>query len=476
MKTLSELAGLVVRWENSFDDARTWKRVAVVLFALMLARVRRTVTASIGVRGRNHAPWSADYLAFSRANWKVDDIVEQVFLASVETADQLCGADRPVVMALDDTSVKKSSRVIAAAKYMRDPLSPPFHVNLRYGLRFVHSALILPLHVLGAAARAIPVAFDLSPAVKRPGARATDEEKAVYKVQKKQKKLTIAGLDRVIKLRKSLDKNGYAHRDLFIVADGSYTNRVMLKGMPARTEFVGRTRKDIRICQPAPAGSRKVYGKPLPTPEAIRQDEEYLWLEAKIHYANALRPVRFKEVNKILWQGGAQRRLLRLLIVAATPYRAPGKGKKKLQYNQPAYLLTTDLVTEASELLQHYFDRWQEEVEHRDMKSELGVGQAQVWSEASVAKFHTAYVAMWAMSKLAVLRVHGVERTEIYPERPDWYPQKRHHRASARDILEVYRDEAATKRMIAVQPTNELSQETACFPNKSMPLLPKSPP
>jgi len=31
-------------------------------------------------------------------------------------------------------------------------------------------------------------------------------------------------------------------------------------------------------------------------------------------------------------------------------------------------------------LIQYYFDRWQIEVNHRDEKSLLGVGQAQVWS------------------------------------------------------------------------------------------------
>ncbi len=38
-----------------------------------------------------------------------------------------------------------------------------------------------------------------------------------------------------------------------------------------------------------------------------------------------------------------------------------------MYYRQPAYLLTTDLASQARELLQIYFDRWQIE-NHREEK------------------------------------------------------------------------------------------------------------
>ncbi len=69
-------------------------------------------------------------------------------------------------------------------------------------------------------------------------------------------------------------------------------------------------------------------------------------------------------------------------LVAPTPYRK--RQSARWYYRQPAYLLTTDLRSGAHALLQIYFDRWQIEVNHRDEKDTLGVGQAQLWNPIAV--------------------------------------------------------------------------------------------
>jgi hypothetical protein len=43
--------------------------------------------------------------------------------------------------------------------------------------------------------------------------------------------------------------------------DGGYTNRTLIQGLPARMEFTGRVRKDIKLFAPATGKGRKVYGK-----------------------------------------------------------------------------------------------------------------------------------------------------------------------------------------------------------------------
>jgi hypothetical protein len=65
--------------------------------------------------------------------------------------------------------------------------------------------------------------------------------------------------------------------------------------------------------------------------------------------------VRYKELSKVYWQGGAKKRTVRLLVVAPVGYRTSKNGRQ--YYRQPAYLLTTDLNTLAVVLLQDYFDR-----------------------------------------------------------------------------------------------------------------------
>jgi len=153
-------------------------------------------------------------------------------------------------------------------------------------------------------------------------------------------------------------------------------------------------------------------------------------------YGGKNRDLRFKELGGILWPSGGKRRRLRLIIVMPTPYRPP--GSRKLKYDQPAYLITTDLITSTQALIQAYLDRWEIEVLHRELKSQVGLGQAQVWSDKSVPRLHPALVAAYALLKLAAMKAFGPTRTAEYHEPPPWRSQKDREglrKPSANDLL-----------------------------------------
>ncbi len=450
---LNELAHLLLRWQPLFRQRITWVRLISVLLGLIVAYGRRTVTSSITIRGRQSEPWAADYLVFSRASWEVEGLFDGVVDASIDTLDRFCTRGRYLLVAIDDTSLPKTGKKIAAARWMRDPMSPPFQVNLRWGLRYVHLAMILPLNELGFDPRVVSIDFALAPSIKKPGAKATDEEVANYKEIKKKKNMSIVAVERFTHLRKHLDATGQHSRTVLMIGDGSYTNRNVLKNLPERTEYIGRTRGDLAIYAAAPAGGRKVYGERLPTPNELRKDEKVPWIHTELFYAGEKRKVRYKELKQVLWQTGGQRKLLRIFVIAPTPYRAYCNGRGRTYYREPAYLLTTDRDSPADELIQPYLARWQIEVEHRDQKTGLGVGHAQVSNDKSVERLHAAHVAMWSMVKLAALRTFGLTRTAAYPERPAWYPQEPGQRASQTDIVcalraELQRQPPAKKRTI----------------------------
>jgi hypothetical protein len=103
---------------------------------------------------------------------------------------------------------------------------------------------------------------------------------------------------------------------------------------------------------------------------------------------------------------------VRKLEVAPVGYR-PGKNGRKYS-RRPAYLLSTDLTTPAHLLLQDYFERWGIEINHRDQKEILGVGQAQVWNPDSVSKVPAFLVAMYSWLLLGGLACYGPTRTANY--------------------------------------------------------------
>jgi hypothetical protein len=90
---------------------------------------RHTVTGALCATGRQAFDWSAEYRVFSKAPWRVEDLFAPI-LGGV--LDSLPG-DAPVVMALEDTLIRKTGAKIPGTGYKRDPLSPKFHTNFVWG-------------------------------------------------------------------------------------------------------------------------------------------------------------------------------------------------------------------------------------------------------------------------------------------------------------------------------------------------------
>ena len=222
-----------------------------------------------------------------------------------------------------------------------------------------------------------------------------------------------------------------------VAVDGSLCNRTILGKPLERVEIVGRCRKDARLCFPAPKGGRRIYGEHRFSPEAVRQNDSIPWQMCRIHFGGAWRDIRYKEVNHVLWQRGSGRRPLRLLVVAPQPYKTSVNAKRN--YRDPAYLLSTDTEGDVQTLLQCYFDRWQIEVNHREQKDTMGIGNAQVWSKKAVPRQPAFAAAGYSLLLLAGLKEFGPGRTHDFVPLPKW--RKKATRPSALDLITLLRKE-----------------------------------
>jgi len=431
MKLLPQLLGLLEGWKTAFTQSRTYQRAVAHALAAVCALGRRTLSRSIALLGRAQKDWSADYKIFSRSRWQPQDLFAPVltdYLQRYPTG--------PLTVSLDDTKLPKTGKKIPTAFWQRHPLSPPFRINLLYGLRFLQASLLFPHYQEGDfAARAFPVRFHEAPAVEKPGRRASEKAQQEYLRLRKLKNLSTQSLAVVRQLRAQFDALGAGARLLLLALDGSFCNQTFFKASLERTELLARARKDARLCLAAPAGSRRRYDAEIFTPDQVRQDEARPWQRAKVYFGGQWREVRYKEVPEVRWRRGAGLRALRLIVVAPLPYRVSPHAR--LHYRQPAYLLTTDLASGAASLLQAYLDRWQIEVNHRDEKSLLGVGQAQVRSPLSVLRQPALVVAAYSLLLLAALRAFGPGRTSDYLPLPKW--RKPASRPSLLDILNLLR-------------------------------------
>jgi hypothetical protein len=346
--------------------------------------------------------------------------------------------NRLIGVAVDDTRLRKTGRLIPQAFYQRDPLSPPFHVNLMLGLRYLQASLLVPLYRLGhVGCRALPIRFEEVSRIKKPSRKACEEAWKEYKRMTKLYNLSQRFVQTMSQLRQQLDAAAGQDKILVLAGDGSFRNRTCLRAPRDRTELIARARKDARLCFRASQDSRRFYNIPKFTPEQVRQDDSRPWKSTKMFYGGKRRNIRYKQVLGVYWQRGGGRVPLRLLVVAPTPYRK--RQSCRLYYRQPAYLLTTDLTSSARPLLQIYFDRWQIEVNHRDEKDTLGVGQAQLWNVHAVPKQPVLVVAAYSALLLASLQAFGIERGKAYQPLPKW--RRNAYRPSCLDLVTLLRKE-----------------------------------
>jgi len=446
---LTELLRLLSSWRPAFARKRSAIRAITHALALSLTVGRRTITRVICVKGKAYdCGWATEYKLFSRAPWEPSKLFVPVWKEFRERFPE-----HPFIpVALDDTGVSKTGRMIPDVRWMRDPMSPPFQVNLVLGLRFTQAGLLFPhYNECDCPARSIPVAFELAPHVKKPGKRATEKQVAAYRVARKQTNLPAQGVKLMQRLRSDADRAGLATTQMVISVDGSYCNKTVFKADLERTQLIARCRKDAKLCLPAQPGSRKKYHPETFTPEEALRDEHRRFETAVVYLARGWRRIRYKQVSPVLWRGGSGQRPVRLIVVEPQPYRKTKSSR--LQRRDPSFLLTTDLDTPAQALIQVYCDRWQIEVNHLEEKSVFGVGEAQVRATRSVPRHPALAVATYSLLLLAGLRAFGPGRSDAYHVLPRW--RRRSLRPSILDLLTALRTEIQASVPITVQGAHE---------------------
>lgn len=403
----------------AFQQQRTFERAKELALAIPLCLGRHTVTGMLCASGQQFQDWSANYRLFEQERIDIHQLFRAVLQGTLETLPQ--GA--PLVGALDDTLVKKKGRHIQGTSWRRDPLGPPFTNNFIWASRFLQISLAMPEKgQVPTPARMIPVDLTHCPTPRKPGKRGSKEQWEQWKKLSAQKRISAEGARRMVMLRYALDTQGQSQRQLVMTADATFTCRAVFKDLPERTTLIGRIRKDARLYalptedqKNQGRGRKRAYGDRLSTPEQMRREDSLPWIEAEAHAAGKLHTFRLKDIFPLRWQSAGTQHDLRLIIIAPLGYRLKKDAPK--YYRKPTYLITTDLQSPVEQILQAYIWRWGIEVNFRDEKTLLGMGEAQVRTRASVETL-TAFVAgVYAMLLLAQEKAGGYQR--LLPP-PSW--------------------------------------------------------
>jgi hypothetical protein len=426
MSLLKQFMSILMLWRTAFCKEEAFMRSQEHAIASLCSFGRRTITNYAILFGREHIVPTADYKLYTYCKWKVEDLFDPILKLSLDYFED----SEYITLAADDTKLHKTGKKIPHTSWHRDPMSPPFHTNFIWGLRFLQYSVLLPLYNQASApCRSIPIRFIEAPPLKRPGKRSTEEEKVEYKKMQKSHNLSCMFIKGLRDLRMTLSNMGFYNKKILMTVDGGYCNSTCFSADIPMTELIARCRKDAKLCKRYQGSGIKFYDDKKFTPEEVRKDESIPWQEKLFFYGGEWRLVRYKEVNHVLWQRGAKRRSLRLIILAPIPYVRGGKR----HYRDPAYLLTTDVEGSISALIQGYLDHWQIEYNHRDEKSIIGVGQAQVRNEKSVYKQPGLHVAAYSALLMASVKLHNDQGIEEEQGRPRW--RKKAKRNTCRALI-----------------------------------------
>jgi hypothetical protein len=162
-------------------------------------------------------------------------------------------------------------------------------------------------------------------------------------------------------------------------------------------------------------------------------------MQINAYAAGAQRTFRVKTLAPLRWRAAGKDLYLRLVVIAPVPYLKQ-IGSKRL-YRKPAHLICTNPDLPLETIVQEYIWRWDIEVTHRDEKTLLGVGEAQVRNEHSVQSVPATAVAAYAMLQLAAIKAFGWDGQPHNLPPPKWRDPNKKKRASTLDLTNELRRE-----------------------------------
>jgi hypothetical protein len=402
------------------------------------------VTGLLTTSGAQFRDWSAAYRLFSRARLPINEIFSAVRRAATETLPHAA----PVCAVLDDTLLRREGSHTPGVAWRRDPLGPRFQTNFVRAQRFLQTSLAV--RAADGSVRTVPIAFVHAPTPEKPTRQADAKQLAQYRSDARAARLSQRGAEQIAALRAALDRDApQTPRPLVVAFDGGYTNGTVLKQIPANTICIGRLRKDAHLCLCPDAAARKAvgrrlrYGAPAPTPEQVRCDDS-AWETISFTRDGVAHPLRYKRRLGLMWRAAGAGRVLQLIVIAPLGYRLR-KGSKLL-YRQPAFLVCTDQTLDPRLIIETYFQRWDIEVNFREEKTLLGIGQAQVRCPRSVQDAPALGVASYAMLLLAAQRAFADARGMLLPP-TRWHHSSPASRVSTPRIINQLRAEIWGRRL-----------------------------
>lgn len=364
---------------------------------------QRTVCGMLtGVRLEGVWHHSRAHRFFSHSRWSPDEL--GLRLAEL-ICERLIEPGAPVLLALDDTLLKRRGRRVHACHWHHDATANSRRGSSAWGNNWVVIGIIVRPVFLDRAI-CLPVLFRLWRPRRKEHAASDkpDPQRPSKGLHARQMVDLIAGR--------------LADRDVHVVGDAAYATEHW-RGLPHRVTITSRLRRNAAIYAPAPPRTGKrgrpaTWGARLGTLQQIATDPATTWTTTQVQRYGKTEHVLLHEACCLWGPLGAQ-----------TPVRVVVVGDTEKPSGYQIALISTDLSSTPATLVARYADRWPIEVAYQDAKHIFGVGQAQNRTELAVQR--TVPFQLLAMS-ITILWycLHGHQPNDVAARRTraPWYLTK----------------------------------------------------
>lgn len=384
---LQHLFEILAAHRDIFRQERTFWRVAGLLIGELFVFARHTVTQQLLALGLSDEDWSAWYRLFSRQRFDPERAGEQVFSQTLAHVP----VDQPYVIGADGVQVPRSSQKMAGTSWLKALGTARFKAGIHRAQRFLNLSWFTPLEEGFSRA----VALRWLPAF---------PEKAVLPADHSPRKEWEAGLEGIRWVRSQLDAAGRQAQWLLALVDGSFEKVLdFWKGLPERTVVLGRSARN-RVLYHLPDADGAEYGKRARKP-AEWLKEKLGWTTSTVTVRGRKREMCYRVEGPFVREGLPDRPVF-LIVVRGSSRKRKGQ---RVRY-EPVFYVVSAIQQEGSwclpfpmeTLLSWAWQRWELEVEHRELKSGFGLGEKQCWNP------HSAVISVqWSAWVYAVLLLAG---------------------------------------------------------------------
>jgi len=413
MDSLSPLLKNLFVLLEAHRPAFTQERVFLRALGLFLSEIfvfgRHTVTQGLLALGLTDADWSPWYRLFSLGRFVAEKAAAILLTSTLSHVPE----GQPYVAGVDGVGVPRTGQKMPGTAWLPALFTAPFRRGLQRLQRFVDLAWLTPLEE--GYSRAIPLLW--LPAFTR---------KAIRRSSEAQKEWEVA-LEAARWLRTQLDAHGRKNQGVLLLVDGALERVVEFwRGLPKRLVVLGRTARN-RVLYYLPDPGEKKRGRPREYGE--RAPSPGHWLRERKGWSDATLRVRGRDISVMyrvegpFLREGLPNQPLFLLVVRGCD-RKVGKGKKRVR-RSPAFFVVSaireggewQLPWPAEFLLTWAWQRWELEVEHREVKSGLGLGEKQCWNPRSAVTSVQWSAWVYGVLLLAGYRTWGLCRGPASPGR-----------------------------------------------------------